>query len=380
MLQARDRFSRGNKVIARTPRGLEYGEVLGEATPQALEHMKDPPAGTIQRLATTQDDNELARIIAMSKEEFAKCKNKIIESNLPMDLVDIEHLFGGERVVVYYISEDRIDFRDLVKQLATEFQTRIEMKQIGVRDEAKLLADYGDCGKVVCCNTHLLQMPPVSMKMAKMQKATLDPNKISGRCGRLKCCLRYEFDIYEENYRALPPIGSDVVTNQGRARVLGHELLAKQVLVQMEDDRRIVLQADDILTVLKGNRRSQVEDSESTDGPVAAVVEEQQNQSRGESSPGSNRAENGDRGRRNSPGHDAADRDRGRQPRPEQSRPDSDRRGSNERPRPKKGFGEGLDLESSDQITPPPVDEPPNNPIQENVRESDEKGIEPNES
>ncbi len=101
--------------------------------------------------------------------------------------------------MVYYLAEGRIDFRELVKRLAHEFQTRIEMKQIGVRDEAKLLADYGDCGKPVCCNTHLVQMPPVSMKMAKLQKATLDPNKISGRCGRLKCCLRYEYDVRRES-------------------------------------------------------------------------------------------------------------------------------------------------------------------------------------
>ena len=122
-----------------------------------------------------------------------------------MQLVDVEHLFGGERIVVYYLAETRVDFRELVRALAGEFQTRIEMRQIGVRDEAKLLADYGDCGCPVCCNTHLVQMPPVSMRMAKLQKATLDPTKISGRCGRLKCCLRYEY----ENYEHAPPAAQD---------------------------------------------------------------------------------------------------------------------------------------------------------------------------
>ena len=129
-----------------------------------------------------------------------------------MQLVDVEHLFGGERIVVYYLAENRVDFRELVKALAGEFQTRIEMRQIGSRDEAKLLADYGDCGKPVCCNTHLSEMPPVSMKMAKLQKATLDPTKISGRCGRLKCCLRYEYDTYEQLQKDLPPVGSDIIT------------------------------------------------------------------------------------------------------------------------------------------------------------------------
>ncbi len=121
--------------------------------------------------------------------------------------MDVEHLFGGERIVFYFLAEKRVDFRELVKDLAREFQTRIEMRQIGVRDEAKLLADYGDCGKPVCCNTHMAEMPPVSMRMAKLQKSTLDPSKISGRCGRLKCCLRFEQDVYEEFQKELPPVG-----------------------------------------------------------------------------------------------------------------------------------------------------------------------------
>ncbi len=170
-----------------------------------------------------------------------------------MRLVDVEHLFGGERVVVFYLSENRVDFRELVRLLAAEFQTRVEMRQIGVRDEAKLLADYGDCGKPVCCNTHLSEMPPVSMKMAKIQKATLDPTKISGRCGRLKCCLRYEYDTYETLQKELPPVGADVVTSQGRARVLAQEILAGQLLVETEDRRRMLIDADTVLTVIRGS-------------------------------------------------------------------------------------------------------------------------------
>ena len=168
-----------------------------------------------------------------------------------MQLVDIEHLFGGERIVVYYLAEQRVDFRELVKLLAAEFQTRIEMRQIGVRDEAKLLADYGDCGKPVCCNTHLAQMPPVSMKMAKVQKATLDPTKISGRCGRLKCCLRYEYDTYEILQKDLPPIGANVVTPHGRARVVNQEILAQQLLVETEDNRRLLIDASEVTSVIK---------------------------------------------------------------------------------------------------------------------------------
>ena len=160
-----------------------------------------------------------------------------------MELVDVEHLFGGERIVFYFLAEKRVDFRELVKDLAREFQTRIEMRQIGVRDEAKLLADYGDCGKPVCCNTHMAVMPPVSMRMAKLQKSTLDPSKISGRCGRLKCCLRFEQDVYEEFQASLPPVGSRVVTAKGQGRVLAQEILARKVLVEFEDGRRLPVAA-----------------------------------------------------------------------------------------------------------------------------------------
>jgi cell fate regulator YaaT (PSP1 superfamily) len=188
---------RGAQVVVRTDRGLEVGEVLCEATPETSGEVKDPGGGQILREMTTEDRHELTRLRQQAREQFEICRKNIERLGLKMQLVDVEHLFGGERIVVYYLAETRVDFRELVRALAGEFQTRIEMRQIGVRDEAKLLADYGDCGCAVCCNTHLVQMPPVSMRMAKLQKATLDPTKISGRCGRLKCCLRYEYESYE---------------------------------------------------------------------------------------------------------------------------------------------------------------------------------------
>lgn len=244
---------RGMRVIARTDRGLEAGEVLCEATEQSTAQIQDPRRGQILRRMSPADENELLRMKAQERSEFAVCQKKIEESGLPMQLVDIEHIFGGERIVVYYLAENRVDFRELVKVLAAEFQTRIEMRQIGVRDEARLLADYGDCGKPVCCNTHLSEMPPVSMKMAKLQKATLDPTKISGRCGRLKCCLRYEYDTYEALQKELPPIGASVLTGRGRGRVLAHEILASQLLVEMEDRRRVLVPTSEVLTVLGGS-------------------------------------------------------------------------------------------------------------------------------
>ncbi len=253
--RGREQYQRGMSVIARTNRGLETGFVLCAATDDALAHLDQPPAGQILREMSDDDANEFAHLQSTRAEKLKICQQHIDRIGLTMELVDLEHLFGGERIVVYYLSEQRIDFRELVKSLAAEFQTRIEMRQIGVRDEARLLADYGDCGKPVCCNTHLTSMPPVSMRMAKIQKATLDPTKISGRCGRLKCCLRYEYDTYEELLRELPKIGSRIVTGDGPATVLNHEILAQQLLVETEDNRRMLIDADEVLSVVRPPKR-----------------------------------------------------------------------------------------------------------------------------
>ena len=168
-----------------------------------------------------------------------------------MRLVDVEHVFGGERVVVFYLSENRVDFRELVRLLAAEFQTRVEMRQIGVRDEAKLLADYGDCGKPVCCNTHLSEMPPVSMKMAKIQKATLDPTKISGRCGTVEVLPAIRVRYLRNAAKGVAAGRCRRGHSAGSGRVLAQEILAGQLLVETEDRRRVLIDADTVLTVLR---------------------------------------------------------------------------------------------------------------------------------
>jgi cell fate regulator YaaT (PSP1 superfamily) len=243
-------FSRLDSVLIRTDRGLEVGEVLGEATKRALDLIAEPTRGKIARPFGPEDHAVVDQIKEAERKEFDACRTFVANRKLQMELVDVEHLFGGERIVFYFLAEKRVDFRDLVKDLARDFQTRIEMRQIGVRDEAKLLADYGDCGKPVCCNTHMSTMPPVSMRMAKLQKSTLDPSKISGRCGRLKCCLRFEQDVYEDFYQQLPAIGARILTKKGQGRVLGQEVLARKMLVEFEDGRRIVVALDEVLTKL----------------------------------------------------------------------------------------------------------------------------------
>jgi cell fate regulator YaaT (PSP1 superfamily) len=253
-------FARGSQVVVRTDRGAEVGEVLAVATDRTRELLGvSESKGSILREMSEQDRQKLDTLAQDERHAFRGGQELIAQHKLAMQLVDVEQLFGGERLIFYYISENRIDFRELVKSLAGRFRLRIEMRQIGVRDEAKLLADYGDCGKPVCCNTHLREMPPVSMKMAKLQKATLDPTKISGRCGRLKCCLRYEYDTYEEYRRELPSVGAVVVTRQGQGKVVGQEILARKVLVLYADNRQILADLTDVLTVVSKGKKPPAE-------------------------------------------------------------------------------------------------------------------------
>jgi cell fate regulator YaaT (PSP1 superfamily) len=243
-------YARGQQVVVRSDRGLEVGEVLCEADPRAVGRLTEATRGQIVRPLGPDDEAQLERLRESEQQALDTCSRLVEQRQLQMELVDVEQLFGGERIVFYFLADKRVDFRELVRDLAREYRTRIEMRQIGVRDEAKLLADYGDCGKPVCCNTHMSVMPPVSMRMAKLQKSTLDPTKISGRCGRLKCCLRFEQDVYEQFQRDLPPIGARILTSKGQGRVLSQEILARKVVAEFEDGRRVIVAADEILTRL----------------------------------------------------------------------------------------------------------------------------------
>ena len=246
----------GDDVVARTNRGTEMGTVLCEATPVAMEAMEEPTHGRIIRRLSEDDRSRRMRLESETAKDLVTCQQSVDALKLPMELVDVERMLGGERVIVYFLADGRIDFRQLVRDLAKKFQTRIEMRQIGVRDEAKLLADYGDCGQPICCANFLSKMPPVSMKMAKLQKATLDPSKISGRCGRLKCCLRYEFDTYEAIAKELPPPGCTALTRDGNVTVIAQDLLAGQLTVKTEDNRRIIISGDDVIKVIPDQQKT----------------------------------------------------------------------------------------------------------------------------
>ena len=245
-------FRYGDEVVARTPRGTELGTVLCEATPAAIDAMEsEPTAGDILRSVTKHDAIQSRHLQSMASSDRDVVQQCIDQAALTMELVDVERLLGGEKIIVYFVADGRVDFRHLVALLRTRLRHLIEMRQIGVRQEAKVLADYGDCGRPICCATFLTKMPPVSMRMARLQKATLDPTKISGRCGRLKCCLRYEFDTYAKAERDLPAPGSIVLTRHGNATVLDRDLLAGQLAVKTDDQRRILIGGDEVVRIVK---------------------------------------------------------------------------------------------------------------------------------
>lgn len=226
-----------DEVIVRTERGLEWGELVSR-----LQHFEDAEAGgrelkgEIVRKASEQDVQKQEQISStLEREEFQFCQSLIQEYKLPMKLVSVEHLFDGSRLVFFFISEGRVDFRALVKELAKRYRTRIEMRQIGVRDEARLLGRFAPCGRELCCRSFLKVLKPIPMKVAKSQKSTLDPAKISGRCGRLKCCLNFEEDLYNELKQNLPRRGVAVSTPLGQGVVVGHEVFEQKVTVRLTD-------------------------------------------------------------------------------------------------------------------------------------------------
>ncbi|MFW6456971.1 MAG: PSP1 domain-containing protein [Planctomycetota bacterium] len=231
------------EVIVRTERGVEWGTVL--SLRQDVE--EDRVSGQILRKATQQDKGKL-REIRESKEpeEYQVCEELIDKYELPMKLVKVEHIFGGHKIIFFFTADGRVDFRDLVKELAGRYRTRIEMRQIGVRDEARLLGLFGSCGRELCCCKFLQALKPVPMKVAKNQKSTLDPAKIGGRCGRLKCCLKYETKLYEELKENLPRRGADVTTDKGECVVIGYEILSQTVRVRYPDDTEETCLLDEI--------------------------------------------------------------------------------------------------------------------------------------
>ena len=243
----------GTRVVVQTERGIELGECVGppcgtypgNLTPDQIDcfvrncglDFCQPRAGRILRAADDQDVSEHRHLNAHVHEDISHCAELAEHLALDLKIVTAEHLLGGERIVFYFRSPTRIDFRQLVKELAQHYRTRIEMRQVGARDEARLVADYEICGRECCCKNFLKKLRPVNMKMAKLQKSTLDPSKVSGRCGRLRCCLRYEHVGYEELAGRLPRPGSRVDTAFGAGTVVDRHVLTQLVAIRTDDER-----------------------------------------------------------------------------------------------------------------------------------------------
>lgn len=232
-------LSRGQAVIVETVRGIEYGEVV-IADKQMDEEDVVLPLKSILRIADDKDAMIVRENKVAAFDAHAVCVEKIREHKLDMKLVDVEYTFDRNKVIFYFTAEGRVDFRELVKDLAAVFRTRIELRQIGVRDEAKLLGGIGPCGRVLCCSSFLGEFEPVSIKMAKDQNLSLNPTKISGVCGRLMCCLKYENDTYEEMRRDLPDYGKRLTVPEGEGRVVGLNILDQVVQIELKDRSRVL--------------------------------------------------------------------------------------------------------------------------------------------
>ena len=232
---------RGDHVIVETARGVEYGTVVGSPREVADDKVVQP-LKPVLRVATERDDEQEAGNKAKEKEAFKICQEKIRKHGLEMKLIDAEYTFDNNKVLFYFTADGRVDFRELVKDLAGVFKTRIELRQIGVRDETKILGGIGICGRVLCCHSHLSEFIPVSIKMAKEQNLSLNPGKISGVCGRLMCCLKHEEETYEELNRRLPNVGDYVTTDDGlKGEVSSVNVLRQlvKVLVEVNDEKEL---------------------------------------------------------------------------------------------------------------------------------------------
>ncbi|OQB14198.1 MAG: hypothetical protein BWY15_01321 [Firmicutes bacterium ADurb.Bin193] len=243
-------YSKGDNVIVETVRGIEMGQVMLENRAVNEDDIVTPLKPVVRR-ATEEDLKKLEENNRKEKEAFDICLKKIKEHGLEMKLIEVEYTFDESKIIFYFTADGRIDFRELVKSLAAIFRTRIELKQIGVRDEAKMLGGFGVCGRELCCRSFLGDFEPVSIKMAKEQGLSLNPTKISGTCGRLMCCLKYEQETYERLLKYTPRVDSLVKTPDGNGVVVENNLLTGKLKVKLSDEEGTLVHIYDAKDVIK---------------------------------------------------------------------------------------------------------------------------------
>jgi len=250
-------------VVVETARGIEFGEcVIG--IKEINENDIVSPLKSVLRIATNEDIEKHFKNKDKEKDAFDICLKKIQEHGLTMKLIDVEYTFDNNKVIFYFTADGRVDFRDLVKDLATIFKTRIELRQIGVRDEAKMLGGLGPCGRPMCCSSFLGDFASVSIKMAKEQNLSLNPTKISGICGRLMCCLNYEQSTYEDIRKRMPKVGSIVKTSEGTGEVFSNNIVKESIKVKLKKREEEVLEEFKIdnIELIKGHYEDSIDDDD----------------------------------------------------------------------------------------------------------------------
>ena len=283
-------IKKGDHVIVETARGVEYGTVVGE--PREVEDDEViKPLKSVLRTASTKDDEQEKANREKEKEAFKVCLEKIRKHNLEMKLIDAEYTFDNNKILFYFTADGRIDFRELVKDLAAVFKTRIELRQIGVRDETKIIGGYGICGRPLCCHSYLSDFVPVSIKMAKEQSLSLNPTKISGVCGRLMCCLKNEEDVYEELNRKMPGVGDICKAKDGLEGEVSSVNILRQTLkivVNVDDEKEVhEYKLDDIESIKKkpkkknqNNKKNAQDDEEIRELEKLEKIEKQEGKSK----------------------------------------------------------------------------------------------------
>ena len=231
-------LKRGDNVIVETARGIEFGEVvLGEK--EVSDDELVAPLKEVKRKASMKDQEKYEDNLDLEEEAFDICLKKIDKHGLPMKLIDVEYTFNHNKILFYFTADGRVDFRELVKDLAGVFKTRIELRQIGVRDEAKMIGGMGPCGRTICCCKFMRDFDPISIQLAKKQDLSLNPAKISGLCGRLMCCLKYESDVYEELKEKMPEVGEEVNLEIGDGEIIDRNLINKTVKIDIGDGEHV---------------------------------------------------------------------------------------------------------------------------------------------
>jgi len=238
-------IEKGDNVIVETARGIEYAEVVVGKKEVSEEEIVAPLKDVIRK-ATLRDREKHEKNQELEEEAYDICLKKIDKHGLPMKLIDVEYTFDHNKIIFYFTADGRVDFRELVKDLASVFKTRIELRQIGVRDEAKMLGGLGPCGLPVCCATFLRDFQPISIKMAKKQNLSLNPAKISGLCGRLMCCLQYEATTYRRLKKQMPNIGEKVELEMGEGKIVDRNLVKHTVEVDIGTDETVEINVDDL--------------------------------------------------------------------------------------------------------------------------------------